>query len=92
MKQEFKLLNIKCDGCANSLKKALIDDFGEIDVDLDVMPRVVSLDIDDSDIDKFREVVKKLGYPFADEDMGLFDETTTKAKSFVSCAIGKIDL
>ena len=56
------------------------------------MPRVLSLDIEDRDIIKFREAVKNLGYPFADENMGLFDETTTKAKSFVSCAIGKIDL
>jgi len=35
--------------------------------------------------------MKKLGYPFEDEELGKFEEIGTKAKSFVSCAIGKMD-
>ena len=92
MKQSFAVLNVKCGGCANSLKKGLIDEFGVVEVDLNVVPRVISLDIEDKDIDRLKAKVKAMGYPFASEEMGFMDETTTKAKSFVSCAVGKFEL
>jgi len=92
MKQSFPVLNVKCGGCANSLKKGLAEEFGEVEVDLDVLPRVITLDIEEENIERLKVKVKSLGYPFVSEEMGLFDETATKAKSFVSCAVGKIDL
>jgi hypothetical protein len=40
----------------------------------------------EEEIAKGAEALKKLGYPLAGEDSGLMD----KAKSFVSCAVGKL--
>ena len=92
MKQSFAVLNVKCGGCANTLKKGLEEEFGEVEVDLNVVPREITLEIEESQIDKLKAKVKSMGYPFASEEMGFVDETATKAKSFVSCAIGKIDI
>lgn len=91
MKRTFEVENVKCNGCANTLKKKLADDFGDIDVSLDVFPRRITLDIQDSDIDKLRNVLKSIGYPMSDEKLDTIDNITTKAKSFISCATGKFD-
>ena len=85
----FQVLNVKCGGCANTLKNKLEPIFGKIDVNLDVMPREITIYNDDVNIDELREKLKSLGYPMADEDLNLMQELGTKAKSFVSCAIGK---
>ena len=42
---KFKVANIHCENCANTIKNALEDEFGEIKVDLSVEPRVVGADI-----------------------------------------------
>ena len=90
MKQSFKVLNVKCSGCANTLKKSLENDFGSIDVNLEVEPRIISLDIEEKKIIQLREKLIKLGYPMSDEDLSKFDTFSTNAKSYISCAIGKI--
>jgi copper chaperone CopZ len=92
MKQYFEVLNIKCEGCANKVKNALREKFGQITIDLSKEPRVISLEVDDKKIPLLREQMKKLGYPFSDEKLSNFENVNTKAKSFVSCAIGKVDL
>ncbi|KIM07127.1 MAG: heavy metal transporter [Sulfurovum sp. FS08-3] len=92
MKQSFALLNIKCSGCANTLKKGLKEEFGEVEVDLSVVPRLITLEIEDENIDNLKTKVKSMGYPFASQELGFIDEAATKAKSFVSCAIGKLDV
>jgi len=90
MKQIFEVLNVKCGGCANTLKNALEKDFGEIEVDLTQEPRRISLDIEESAIPSLRIQLKKLGYPMSDEDLSTIEGFSTTAKSFVSCAIGKM--
>jgi copper chaperone CopZ len=92
MKKNFKALNIKCGGCANTIKKALKDEFGEVDVDLTQEPRVVTLEIKDEEAElSFRKKMRSLGYPMEDEELGALTKGGLKAKSFISCAIGKID-
>ncbi len=91
MKKTFQVENVKCSGCANTLKKKLLNDFGNIDVDLDLFPRQITLDIKDEDINKLREILKSIGYPMSDEKLDTIDNITTKAKSFISCATGKLD-
>ena len=91
MKQTFEVFHVKCGGCASTLKNKLADEFGEIEVNLETMPRKITLDIEDKDIDKLAKALKNLGYPFVSEEMGFMDSTSTKAKSFVSCAIGKMN-
>jgi copper chaperone CopZ len=91
MKQIYQVENVKCGGCASTLKKSLKDSFGDVDVNLDKHPREITLDIDLDRVNELGEALKKLGYPLSSDKLGFIDSTTTKAKSFVSCAIGKID-
>ncbi len=91
MKKTFEVLNVKCGGCANTLKTKLESKFGDVEVNLDVMPREITLEINDDRVDELREALKSLGYPMSDENLGFVENTTAKAKSFVSCAIGKMD-
>ncbi len=88
--KDFSVANVKCGGCANTIKSALKDEFGEVEIDLSVEPRVISLEIADEDVERLRSKMLSLGYPFVDEDLNLLQKGTTKAKSFVSCAIGKM--
>ncbi len=87
--KKYEVLNVKCGGCAGTLKSKLQDEFGNVDVDLEAMPRVITIHKDDIDEDRLREALKALGYPMADEDMNFIEGVGAKAKSFVSCAIGK---
>ncbi|MDD2697245.1 MAG: heavy-metal-associated domain-containing protein [Arcobacteraceae bacterium] len=91
MKQTFQVSNVKCGGCANTLKKSLLEEFGEVEVNLDLMPREITLDIDESQIESLKSKLKTLGYPLASDELNTIEKITTTAKSFVSCAIGKID-
>jgi len=91
MKQTFEVINVKCGGCAGTLKDKLKNDFGEVEVDLNVEPRKITLDIEDENIEALAAALKKLGYPLVTEEMGFIDSTTAKAKSFVSCAVGKMN-
>ncbi len=91
MRHTFKVANVKCGGCASTLKSKLREEFGEIEVDLDKMPREISLEIDDDRVEDLSKALKKLGYPLNSELLGFVESTTTKAKSFFSCAVGKVD-
>ena len=91
MKQTFDVLNVKCGGCANTLKKSLLEEFGEVEVNLEVMPREITLSIDETQIESLKSKLKTLGYPFASDELNTIEKITTTAKSFVSCAIGKMD-
>ncbi|RLA73759.1 MAG: heavy metal transporter [Epsilonproteobacteria bacterium] len=91
MLQTFQVENIKCSGCANTVKTKLKEQFDVIEVDLEKTPREITLDIEDKDIDTLKLRMKSLGYPFCSETLNTIDTFSTKAKSFVSCAIGKMD-
>jgi copper chaperone len=91
-RKTFQVQNVKCGGCANTLQTKLQNQFGDIEVNLEVMPREISLEIQEEKIPALREVLKDLGYPMADENLGFVQNTTAQAKSFVSCAVGKYEL
>ncbi|QPH87606.1 heavy-metal-associated domain-containing protein [Campylobacter concisus] len=63
----FEANNIHCQNCANTIKNALEDYFGEIKVDLSKEPRQVSLDIKDSDVEKFKSEMADLGFDIIKE-------------------------
>ena len=92
MKQTFEVHTVKCGGCANTLTKSLKDDFGSVEVDLSVNPRKITLDIEDNKIEELKLKLRSLGYPLTNDELSGFEKATTTAKSFVSCAIGKIDV
>lgn len=60
--KKFKVANINCENCANTIKKALEGDFGNIEVDLSVEPRVVSVNLQDSDVERFKSELDELGF------------------------------
>lgn len=92
MQKSFKVLNVKCGGCANTIKESLRDEFGEVVVDLTQEPRVITLEIKDEEAEaSFRKKIRSLGYWVEDEELGTLAKGSLKAKSFISCAIGKIN-
>lgn len=91
MKKSFEVLNVKCGGCAGTLKNKLKDKFGDVEVDLEKMPRVITLDIEDDQMDELKEILRSIGYPLTTDELSTFQNIETKAKSFVSCAIGKMN-
>jgi copper chaperone len=91
MQKTFQVRNVKCGGCATTLRTKLKEEFGEIDVNLDKMPREITLEIAPDRIDALSKALKSLGYPLATEEMGLLESSSAKAKSFVSCAMGRIE-
>jgi len=89
--EKFEVLNVKCSGCANTLKTKLKNEgFGEVEVNLELFPRVITVYQDNTDIKRLRQLLKHIGYPMADEQLGRYENIETKAKSFISCAVGKI--
>lgn len=91
MLQSFEVVNVRCGGCAATIKKALKEaGFTGVDVDLSCEPRKVTFDVtDEAQIAQFRAILRRLGYPLCDEKISLADSAGLKAKSFVSCAVGK---
>ena len=87
----FKVHNVKCGGCANTLKKSLLSEFGPIEVNLEVEPREISLNIEEKNIEILKVKLRELGYPLTTDELSTFQNIGATAKSFVSCAIGKID-
>ena len=86
MTHTFEVQNIRCGGCANTITKELSKEFENVSVD--VTSKKVTIDIkNEEDVIKGSEALKKLGYPLTTEDSTIID----KAKSFVSCAVGKFD-
>lgn len=92
MKQTFEVYNVKCGGCANTLINSLKDEFGEVEVNLHVNPRKITLDIEDEKKEALKLKLRALGYPLTSDELSGFDKAATTAKSFVSCAVGKFNV
>jgi copper chaperone CopZ len=91
MEQTFEVLNVKCGGCANTLITSLKEEFGDVKVDLEVMPRKITLDLKEDKKEALKLKLRGLGYPLSDDELSSLQKATTTAKSFVSCAIGKMN-
>jgi copper chaperone CopZ len=91
MFQTIEVNNVRCEGCANTIKSSLKKEgFSGVNVDLSCEPRKVTADVEDeAQAAQFREILRKLGYPLCDEEISFGNSATLKAKSFVSCAVGK---
>lgn len=87
MKLNFKVQNLKCGGCANSITKKLttIPEVHHVEVNSETS----SVQVDTTDINiesTLKETLLNLGYP-VEGDKNAF---SSKAKSFVSCATGRM--
>lgn len=87
MKKEIYIENLKCGGCAATIKKGLLSLENIQEVVVDVEKSTVSITSKIDNLKRVKEKLAKLGYP----EMGDKNTVLHKAKSFVSCAIGRID-
>ncbi len=81
--------NIKCGGCEKSIVKGLATIEGLSDVVIDREQQLVSVTADPSLRVALVAKLKSMGYPEHGSVSGL-DAGLANAKSFVSCAIGKV--
>ncbi|MCP3868494.1 MAG: heavy-metal-associated domain-containing protein [Gammaproteobacteria bacterium] len=81
--------NIKCGGCANTIQTRLKALEGVCDVTVNVEEGKVSIDGEAANRDLYINAVANMGYPEIDSVEGL-DSVGAKARSFVSCAIGRM--
>jgi copper chaperone len=84
MTTAFTVENIKCGGCANSITNRINKIKGVNKVDVNVEDQVITVDgtFDESEI---TSTLAGMGYPRVGEN-----DILKKAKSFVSCAIGRM--
>jgi copper chaperone len=82
--------NIKCGGCAASIRNKLIDSDLAAAVDVDVEHGAVHIDGDPARRPEAVARLASLGYPEVGSVEGL-KAAAAKAKSFVSCAVGRMD-
>ncbi len=89
MTYEISVENIKCGGCANTITTRLnvLDAVNGCQVDIE--NGVVTITGDESGKTEVTQLLLKLGYPEKGTAEGL-KAATAKAKSFVSCAVGRI--
>ncbi|MBT8344297.1 MAG: heavy metal transporter [Sulfurovum sp.] len=90
MQESFEVFNVKCSECASTLKSKLAKEFGKIEVNLNVLPRKITLDMKNKDRVKLSKALRELGYPLASEEMSFMDNTAAKGDSFVSCAMDRM--
>lgn len=91
MQKTLEVENVKCGGCAATLKKKLAPLFGEVEVDLEVHPRRITLEMEEEQMDALRTALREIGYPLSSDELGFVQTASTKVKSFVSCATGRMD-
>lgn len=87
MKTQIYIQNLKCGGCANTIIKNVSNIELVSNVTVNVEENSVNFDLANQDkLVEVKVILKKIGYP---ED-GETNSLGSKAKSYVSCAIGKM--
>lgn len=83
---ELHILNIKCNGCKNTITKEL-ESLGASDVSIDITSGTIYLEYK-KDISLVTQALLSLGYPEVNSKEA--KSLLKKAKSYVSCALGKL--
>ncbi len=87
MLNRITIQNLKCGGCAATIKRKLEQLDGVSNVQVEVESDEVAFELDSNHLtDKVRESLKVMGYPSIDDENSL----SAKAKSYVSCAVGRL--
>lgn len=82
--------NIKCGGCANSIRSRLVEKQLVQSVEVDIEQGQVHVEGNPEWRDQVALMLAKMGYPEVGSVEGM-KAAAARAKSFVSCAIGRID-
>lgn len=88
MTTTLEIQNLKCGGCANTITTQL-SNLGIVkNVNVNNENNSVTFSYEnEEDLNSVKNLLAKLGYP----ELGDKNAITTKAKSFVSCAIGRMN-
>lgn len=87
MKATIIVQNLKCDGCARTITNKLSELENISEVQVSPNTSMVSFEYEDSsDALNVKDKLKDLGYPSIDSKNTL----ASKAKSYLSCATGKM--
>ncbi|MCD6178705.1 MAG: heavy-metal-associated domain-containing protein [Bacteroidales bacterium] len=86
----FFVENLKCGGCVKTISKAInkFSSVQNLSVDAESSKITVELDGADNQLDHIKRALFKIGYP----EMGSSNNMFTEAKSYVSCAIGRMGI
>lgn len=90
MQVQFDVENIKCGGCAGTIKKKLMEDKRISHVGVNIEQGMVLIDADTDASEGWRSALLKMGYPEKGSAEGIA-AARARAKSFVSCAVGRVD-
>ena len=87
MKTTIHIENLKCHGCANTIRRNILAIRGVKDVIVIHDDPSVEIEYEGGEemAETFRKTLKKLGYPEKGKN-----NTGAAVKSYVSCAIGRI--
>lgn len=87
METKIYIENLKCGGCAATIKKGILSVDGVSDINVIVDESLVEVTTKSDVITAVKEKLAKMGYPEVGDDNTIIH----KAKSFVSCATGKMN-
>ncbi|WP_116524381.1 heavy-metal-associated domain-containing protein [Seonamhaeicola aphaedonensis] len=88
MKTTIEIQNLKCGGCANTIITKLSELEFVDNVEVDNNDNTVTFSYEkEVTLNTVKKLLAKLGYP----EVGDKNALSTKAKSFVSCAIGRMN-
>ena len=90
MQYEISVENIKCGGCASTISTKLVEIEGVETVNIDVEQGIVKVQSAEGMREQLAATLLKLGYPESGTAEGMA-AAKAKAKSFVSCAVGRIN-
>lgn len=86
MHHELKVENIKCNGCASSIKHGLTKISGVMDIDVDIDQGIIQVETsNDVSRESMMEKLRDMGYPETGKGSAL-----TTMTSYVSCMIGRV--
>lgn len=87
MKTTILVQNLKCGGCANTILNRLeaLENISEVQVETEDS-KVSFTYGDEADLQTAQKTLLALGYPSVDDKNSI----ATKAKSYISCATGKM--
>ncbi|WP_018865903.1 MULTISPECIES: heavy-metal-associated domain-containing protein [unclassified Thioalkalivibrio] len=86
---KIEVENIKCGGCASSIRKGLLQVEGVTEAEVDVEGGAVEVQAPDSAREAVAAKLASMGYPEVGSVSG-WRSTSAKAKSFASCAVGRM--
>lgn len=89
MKETIYIQNVKCSGCAHTIQSKLETISNVSEIEIDIENGALSFNVDSTETTELvKKIVKNIGYP----EQGQDNSISSKAKSYVSCAIGKMNV